>query len=147
MGTRATEIRKGQVIEKDGDLLLITEYTHKTPGNLRAIITIKTRSLMTGQTQSIRLGSGDTVDVAYLDATFYADGEIPGRDMSTFPHPFIVTTMERLAGLPASERAKVRFIHLNHTNPALWDDSDARRAVEAAGFRVAAEGEVVDLGR
>ena len=29
------------------------------------------------------------VDVAYLDATFYGDGEIPGRDMSTFPHPFI----------------------------------------------------------
>ena len=25
MGVRATEIRKGQVIEKDGDLLLITE--------------------------------------------------------------------------------------------------------------------------
>ena len=29
------------------------------------------------------------VDVAYLDATFYANGELPGRDMSGFPHPFI----------------------------------------------------------
>ncbi len=67
MGVRATEIRKGQVIEKDGDLLLITEYVHKTPGNLRAIISIKTRSLTTGQANSMRLGSGDTVDLAYLD--------------------------------------------------------------------------------
>lgn len=67
MGVRATEIRKGQVIEKDGDLLLITEYTHKTPGNLRAIITIKTKSLISGQSNSTRLGSGDVVEVAYLD--------------------------------------------------------------------------------
>lgn len=67
MGVRATEIRKGQVLEHEGDLLLITEYTHKTPGNLRAIITIKTKSLTTGQNNSMRLGSGDTVDVAFLD--------------------------------------------------------------------------------
>ncbi len=67
MGVRATDIRKGQVIEKDGDLLLITEYIHKTPGNLRAIIQIKTRSLMTGQANSMRLSSGDVLEIAYLD--------------------------------------------------------------------------------
>ena len=84
------------------------------------------------------------VDVAYLDATFFADGEIPGRDMSGFPHPFITTTINRLASLLAGERSKVRFIHLNHTNPALWPGA-ARDAVEAAGMRVAAEGEQVAL--
>jgi len=67
MGVRATDIRKGQVLEKDGDLLLITEYEHKTPGNLRAIIQIKTRSLTTGQNNSMRLSSSDTVEVAFLD--------------------------------------------------------------------------------
>lgn len=77
------------------------------------------------------------VDVAFLDATFYADGEIPGRDMSGFPHPFITHSMERFAPLPADMRGRVRFIHLNHTNPALWTDSAARRTIEAAGFHVA----------
>ncbi len=85
------------------------------------------------------------VDVAFLDATFYGNGEIPGRDMSGFPHPFITHSMERFANLPSSEKAKVRFIHLNHTNPALWPTSDARRAIEANDFRVAEEGEVVGL--
>jgi pyrroloquinoline quinone biosynthesis protein B len=85
------------------------------------------------------------VDVAYLDGTFFADGEIPGRDMSTFPHPFITKSMARFATLPAHERAKVRFIHLNHTNPALKRGSAARRAIESAGFRVAEEGERVEL--
>jgi len=84
-------------------------------------------------------------DVAYLDATFYADGEIPGRDMSGFPHPFITHSIERFAELPEAERAKVRFIHLNHTNPAILPDSDARKAVQDAGHRLAEEGEILCL--
>ncbi|MDG1501097.1 MAG: elongation factor P [Planctomycetota bacterium] len=67
MASRATEIRKGQVLEKDGDLFLITEYEHRTPGNLRSIIQIKIKSLSTGGVQSMRLSSADSVDVAFLD--------------------------------------------------------------------------------
>jgi elongation factor P len=78
MGVKATDLRKGQVIEKDGDLLLITDYEHKTPGNLRAIINIKTRSLTTGSSNAFRLGSSDTLEVAYLDRKkceyLYQDG-------------------------------------------------------------------------
>jgi pyrroloquinoline quinone biosynthesis protein B len=85
------------------------------------------------------------VDVAYLDATFFDSGEIAGRDMSGFPHPFIAHSMKRFDELPAEERAKIRFIHLNHTNPALRSDSEARRAIEAAGFLVAEEGERVAI--
>ncbi len=85
------------------------------------------------------------VDVALVDGTFYANGEIPGRDMSGFPHPFITTTMNRLAPLPTSERNKVKFLHLNHTNPALWRGTEARREVEARGFSIAGEGEVIAL--
>jgi len=79
------------------------------------------------------------VDVAYLDGTFFANGEIPGRDMTGFPHPFITKSMERFAALPASERAKVRFIHLNHTNQALWEGTQERLTVTAKGFRIAEE--------
>jgi len=67
MSARATELRKGTVIEKDGDLLLITDYRHHTPGNLRSIIQMKTKSLKTGASGAIRAGSGDTFEVAYLD--------------------------------------------------------------------------------
>jgi elongation factor P len=67
MGVKATELRKGQVIEKDGDLLLITEYEHRTPGNLRAIIQMKVRNLNTGQTSAMRLASGDVLETAFLE--------------------------------------------------------------------------------
>ena len=59
MGVRATELRKGTVLKKDNDLLLITDYTHLTPGKGQAIIHIKTKSLLTGTTGAIRSGSGD----------------------------------------------------------------------------------------
>ncbi len=87
------------------------------------------------------------VDVAYLDGTFFHDGEVPGRSMAKIPHPFIVETMARLAKLPAKERHKVHFIHLNRTNPLLGlGAAKARAKVEAAGFEVAKPGERVSLG-
>ena len=88
----------------------------------------------------------ERVDVAYLDATFFANGEIPGRDMSGFPHPFLTHSMERFADLPATEKAKVRFIHFNHTNPVRFPDAPEREQVAAAGFGLADEGERFCLG-
>jgi len=81
------------------------------------------------------------VDVVWLDGTFYADGELGSRSMADIRHPFIVESMQRFATLPASDRDKVHFIHLNHTNPALRADGDARAAVTAGGFHVADEGD------
>jgi pyrroloquinoline quinone biosynthesis protein B len=85
------------------------------------------------------------VDVAYLDGSFFENGEIPGRDMASIPHPFMRESMKRFAALPAAERRKIRFIHLNRTNPAIIDDSPARQAIEDAGFTVARELERVGL--
>jgi pyrroloquinoline quinone biosynthesis protein B len=85
------------------------------------------------------------VDVAYLDGTFFADGELKGRDMSKVPHPMIIHSMDRFAVLPESERTKIRFIHLNWSNPARYPNSTRRVLVEAAGFHVAEEMESVCL--
>ena len=81
-----------------------------------------------------------TVDYALLDATFYGDGELPGRDMSKVPHPLVTETMQALSGLSAEQRNKVWFIHMNHTNPLLNPDSEEANKVRANGFNIAAEG-------
>ncbi len=77
------------------------------------------------------------VDLALVDATFFDGSELPHRDMSEIPHPFVVETMQYLADLPLSERQKVVFLHLNHTNPLLNRNSPAYRTVSDAGFRIA----------
>lgn len=84
-------------------------------------------------------------DYALLDATFYQDGEIPGRDMSAVPHPFVTESMTLFESLTDEERQRIIFIHLNHTNPLLRDDSPERDLVRSRGFRVAHEGMRLEL--
>lgn len=81
-------------------------------------------------------------DLVYLDATFHDDHELPGRDMSQIPHPRIAASMDRFDALPQAQRQRVRFIHLNHSNPARDPASAASAQIAARGYRVAAEGDV-----
>jgi len=85
------------------------------------------------------------VSRAYLDATFYEEGEIPGRNMVDIPHPFIEESMHLFDGLPAGEKSKIHFIHFNHSNPLLDRNSEAFRRVEDAGYHVAEQLEVFNL--
>lgn len=85
------------------------------------------------------------VDYALLDATFFDDGELPGRDMSKVPHPLVTETMQRLGALSTEQRNKVWFIHMNHTNPLLDADSQASKRVRAAGFNITSEGIRLEL--
>lgn len=86
-----------------------------------------------------------SVDYALLDATFFADGELPGRDMSKIPHPFVSESMALFEEFTDEEKARVIFIHMNHTNPLLIDGSPQQAEVERRGFRVAREGMRLEL--
>jgi pyrroloquinoline quinone biosynthesis protein B len=83
----------------------------------------------------------ESCDLAYLDGTFFANGEIPGRDMSLIPHPFIEESLAQFAKLGVNQRRKVRFIHLNHTNRALKPASQAAMKIRKSGCSVATQGE------
>ena len=85
------------------------------------------------------------VDIALLDGTFYANGELPGRDMSEVPHPFVEESMQRFSSLPSAEKSKIIFIHFNHTNPLLKKESAEKDRVKADGFGVAEQGMLIEL--
>ena len=84
------------------------------------------------------------VDYAFLDATFYKNGELK-RDMSEIPHPFVEESMELFSKLSYTDKQKVHFIHLNHTNPLLINGSEAQKEVAEKGFNVAEEGSILNL--
>ena len=75
----------------------------------------------------------DGCDLALLDGTFYTRGEIARQ--GNVPHPPIEETLDRL---DPGRAAKVRFVHLNHTNRLL--DADGPAAL------VAVQGETIPLG-
>lgn len=85
------------------------------------------------------------IDIALLDGSFYKNGEIPNRDMSQIPHPFVEESMNFLQDLPASEKAKVHFIHFNHTNPLIQEKSLEHQEVLKKGYKIAKEGQIIGL--
>ena len=80
------------------------------------------------------------VDYALLDATFFDGNELPNRDMSKIPHPFVTESLARFDSLEANEKAKIYFIHFNHTNPLLKENSQASKEVRAKGYHIARSG-------
>lgn len=84
------------------------------------------------------------VDYAFLDATFFKEGEIP-RPMSEVPHPFIVETVKLFENEDKATKNKVIFIHFNHSNPALQNSNKLKSDLEKQGFQFAEEGMRVGL--
>ena len=78
MAIPATQIRKGMVIVFEGEPCRVVEFRHHTPGNLRAMIQTKLRSLRTGSSFEHRFRSADTIDRASLEQHemeyMYSDG-------------------------------------------------------------------------
>ena len=85
-----------------------------------------------------------SVDFAFIDGTFFNQKELPGRDMSLVPHPFIQKSIQQFSALPISERSKIHFIHFNHSNPMIWD-SNSRNKVLKKGFKLAEQKQVLAL--
>ena len=81
-----------------------------------------------------------SVDYAFLDGTFFDEKEINNRAISEIPHPFIIESLKLFEELDESEKSKVYFIHLNHTNPVLNSESSEYKKVISAGFNIAKTG-------
>lgn len=84
------------------------------------------------------------VDYAFLDASFFKDGEI-SRPMSEIPHPFTTETTTLFENESLETKAKIFFIHFNHTNPALLESHPLKDSILNLGFNFAMEGDVFPL--
>jgi len=82
-------------------------------------------------------------DYSLLDGTFYDINELPGRDMSKIPHPFIIETMNLFEN--SDKKNSIYFIHLNHTNPALNTSSKEYNNIIDNGFNVTKRGYKLNL--
>lgn len=87
----------------------------------------------------------ERIDVALLDGTFHDPAELPDRDVRQIGHPLMTATAALLGDAVRAGRLRMWFTHLNHSNPVLDPASPERRALLAAGFGVAEDGQVIDL--
>jgi elongation factor P len=76
---KAKDVRRGQVIKYKGNLCSVIDFHHHTPGNLRALVQLKLRNLITGAQIENKFGPAEdleTADVFNQPATFlYSDHE------------------------------------------------------------------------
>ena len=86
-----------------------------------------------------------SVDLAFIDATFYSNQEIPNRDMTEIPHPFVIESMDMFDSESDEFKNKIYFIHLNHTNPLLEKASEQTQAVLKKGYNIARTGQIFEL--
>jgi elongation factor P len=75
---KATDIRRGHVIFFEGQPCRVMEFTHRTPGNLRAFVQARMRNLNTGSTFEHRFSATEFIEEARLDTrslqVLYRDG-------------------------------------------------------------------------
>jgi elongation factor P len=86
---KATEIRKGQVLELEGQLFVVHEFQHVTPGNWRAMVQTRLRNVTSGSIVEKRFRSTDEVTPVFVERKkmeyLYSDGrEHVFMDMDTF---------------------------------------------------------------
>jgi elongation factor P len=59
----ANDLRKGMAVRYNGDIAVVLEVQHRTPGNLRAFVQGTLRSLRTGKSSNVRFSSTETVEL------------------------------------------------------------------------------------
>src|SRR5262245_17254397 len=75
----ANDIRRGMAINYNGDIAVVLDSQHRTPGNLRAFVQATIRSIRTGKSSDVRFSSTEKIEVVPLTTRkmefSYKDGE------------------------------------------------------------------------
>jgi elongation factor P len=76
----ANDIKKGMMIKLDGELYMVVDFHHLTPGNKPAMIQAKLKSMRVGNVIQNRFRSTERVEDVYLDHRdmeyLYNDGDM-----------------------------------------------------------------------
>jgi elongation factor P len=75
----ANDLRKGVAIDYNGEVSIVLDVQHRTPGNLRAFVQASLRSLRSGKSSDVRFSSTEKVETVPLSNRkmefSYKDGE------------------------------------------------------------------------
>src|SRR5258708_33558713 len=57
----ANDLRRGMAINYNGDISVVLDMQHRTPGNLRAFVQATLRSIRTGKSSDVRFSSTEKI--------------------------------------------------------------------------------------
>jgi elongation factor P len=68
MNIKASDIRKGMVVTMDGNNFVVTDFAHRTPGNLRAFVQAKLKNMSNGSSIEKRFRSDEQLEVPFVES-------------------------------------------------------------------------------
>lgn len=68
---KASDVKTGNVLRFNGELVSVDEYIHRTPGNLRAFYQAKMRNVKTGKLVEYRFRTDEEVEIARVETNDY----------------------------------------------------------------------------
>jgi elongation factor P len=75
----ANDLRRGMAINYNGDICVVLDSQHRTPGNLRAFVQATIRSIRTGKSSDVRFSSTEKIEAVPMITKkmeySYKDGE------------------------------------------------------------------------
>jgi elongation factor P len=75
----ANDLRRGMAISYNGDICVVLDSQHRTPGNLRAFVQATIRSIRTGKSSDVRFSSTEKIEAVPMITKkmeySYKDGE------------------------------------------------------------------------
>jgi elongation factor P len=76
---KASDVKNGNIIRFNGELIQVEEFIHRTPGNLRAFYQARMRNVKTGKLVEYRFRTDEEVDIARVETNdyqyLYEDGD------------------------------------------------------------------------
>ena len=76
----ANDLRRGMAINYNGDICVVLEFQHRTPGNLRAFVQATLRSLKTGKASDVRFSSTERIEPVPMMTTKMEFSYMDGQD-------------------------------------------------------------------
>ncbi len=117
MGIPATQIKRGMVLDIDGEYLRVHEFTHVTPGKGQAVMQTKLRNMRTGTLIDRRFRSAETLETAHVDRRtmqyLYLDGDLyTFMDLETYEQTGVTADnlREEAPFLLENTEVKVTFV-------------------------------------
>lgn len=86
---KASDVKSGNILRFNGELIQVEEFLHRTPGNLRAFYQAKMRNIKTGKLVEYRFRTDEEVTICRVETNdyqyLYEDGDfLVVMDISSF---------------------------------------------------------------
>lgn len=145
MAGSTSDLRPGAVIMYNGEMNVVLESEHRTPGNLRAFYQVKMRNMKTGKLNENRFRSGESIEfirverqdyqflykdgntLHFMDPNTYeqiaADSELLGNSINFLKENQMVQLAFVDGGVISAELPPNVVMQVTHTDPGLKGDT------------------------